>query len=838
MCAGGCAVIDSIVAIGFEEPDLLLIGRSYPSHRCIGFNTLPVEPMTDDRSLILISVGDSGIPMSVARSYLRDIPPEIPVIAVVKDPHLETELARGLERHIDFLRFPLTEVGLSHRIETYRKLAALRQNAETTHQEAVFFRAIYEQSPIGIILSQDGTIPVRGKDPDPYLMINPKSEEITGWDRHTLAELGWKRITHPQDLSHDVAHLERLMRGEIKDYEIDKRFVKPDGSHVWTRIFVTQIFTSESEEPYQLCLILDISNHKRLELDLIESVRSREILFSNLPGMAYRCSNDEHWTMRFISNGCYSVTGYSTEALLNNRSITFEEVIAPEYRQKVRDEWEKVIPLNEPFHYEFEIITSSGERRWVMEAGQAVYDEQGEAVFLEGIILDISRRKQYEHQLIHFSEYDQVTQLPNRKALEQKLEKEARLPSHPKRALIAFDLHSVQMLNSVYGFDYCQEVTESLVEAFALASDERHELFIFNVNSFVFFVKDYRDRDGLLSFCSAVAERIEPILTRERISYGVGAVELDAYDGQDIPKIERNLLVSSEKRRTSGKNRLSVCFFDDSLIASIEREQTIIQELSQIIEGEGEERYQLHFQPICNLSTGTLSGFEALSRFTSSVYGSIPPAEFIPIAERTRLIIPLGDLIIRNALRFLVRAGEDGHEDMHVAVNISPLQLFDTGFVQRIDKLVRSSGVRPQQVVLEITESVFINGYQEVNEIFRQLKALGFALALDDFGTGYSSFSREQELNVNYIKLDQYFTQRLLSIDQDRSVLADLISMVHRSGHIVIAEGVEHESQREYLRRYDCDLAQGFLFSKPLPEQEALDLVCERRCTHRDRRLP
>ena len=249
--------------------------------------------------------------------------------------------------------------------------------------------------------------------------------------------------------------------------EIDKRFVKPDGSHVWTRIFVTQIFTSQSEKPYQLCLIFDISNRKRLELDLIESDRSKAILFSNLPGMAYRCSNDRHWTMRFISNGCYTVTGYSIDALLNNRSISFEDIIAPEYRKELRRKWKRAVGVNEPFHAEYEIITSGGDRRWVMEAGQAIYDETGEAVFLEGIILDISQRKQYEHQLIHLSEYDQMTQLPNRKALEQKLEEESCLSINSKRALIAFDLHSVQMLNTVYGFDYCQEVTQRLVEDFS-----------------------------------------------------------------------------------------------------------------------------------------------------------------------------------------------------------------------------------------------------------------------------------------------------------------------------------------------------------------------------------
>lgn len=833
MCAGGCAVTDTIVAIGFDEEQLLPVRRSVSQCRCIPAEDLSEVPINDSLFLILISVGDHGVPLDSARQWMRDFSADIPVIAVVTDPHMETELARGLERDIDFLRFPLTEVGLSHRIETYRKLAALRQDVETTHQEAVLFRAIYEQSPIGIILSQDGTIPVGGTESD--FMINPKSEEITGWNKQKLAELGWKRITHPQDLSLDVAHLDRLMRGEIEAYEIDKRFVKPDGSHVWTRIFVTQIFTSQSEKPYQLCLIFDISNRKRLELDLIESDRSKAILFSNLPGMAYRCSNDRHWTMRFISNGCYTVTGYSIDALLNNRSISFEDIIAPEYRKELRRKWKRAVGVNEPFHAEYEIITSGGDRRWVMEAGQAIYDETGEAVFLEGIILDISQRKQYEHQLIHLSEYDQMTQLPNRKALEQKLEEESCLSINSKRALIAFDLHSVQMLNTVYGFDYCQEVTQRLVEDFSSLCDEQHMLFIFNVSSFVFFVKDYRSRDELKSFCSTVTERIEPILTRERISYGIGAVELEEFEAQDIPKIERNLLVASEKGRNSIEHSVRVCFFDDSLIAGIEREQSIIQELSQIIEGEGEERYQLHFQPIWDMNSGMLSGFEALSRFTSRIYGSISPAEFIPIAERTRLIISLGDLIMRKALRFLARTAEHSHEDIHVAVNISSLQLFDAGFVERLEELVTGTGVRPQQVVLEITESVFINEYQEVNAIFRRLQDLGFALALDDFGTGYSSFSREQELNVDYIKLDQYFTQRLLSIGEERSVLADLISMVHRSGHTVIAEGVEYESQKEYLRRHDCDMAQGYLFSRPLPEQEALALVAGRRCEYRDR---
>ena len=202
--------------------------------------------------------------------------------------------------------------------------------------------------------------------------------------------------------------------------------------------------------------------------------------------------------------------------------------------------------------------------------------------------------------------------------------------------------------------------------------------------------------------------------------------------------------------------------------------------------------------------------------------GLVPPLEFIPIAEKSKLIVPLGYQIIHKALQFLKRMKENGYPEVAVSINISAIQLFKIGFVQKIKQMLHEMQADPEKVVLEITESVFASNYQEMNSILGQLKAHGIKIALDDFGTGYSSLARERELNINCLKIDKFFIDKLMTIEPEKTITGDIISIGHKLGHYLVAEGVEHEKQRQYLKERHCDKIQGYLISKPLSEEDAL----------------
>lgn len=268
-----------------------------------------------------------------------------------------------------------------------------------------------------------------------------------------------------------------------------------------------------------------------------------------------------------------------------------------------------------------------------------------------------------------------------------------------------------------------------------------------------------------------------------------------------------------------------ICFFDEGMSEQIIREETIGKELSEIAAGIRPERLTLQYQPILDLVSGEIDGFEALARLNSDAYGRIPPDEFIPVAEKTRLILPLGDMILSQALDFLNKMKGEGKPGIVLSVNVSALQFLRSEFTKNVLSLINKKGVEPTHVILEITESVFTNNYDNLNRVFAQLQAKGIRIAIDDFGTGYSSLARERELNVNCLKIDKFFTDKLLLSKPEETLSGDIISMGHKLGHCVIAEGVEYPAQLEYLRENGCDKAQGFYISKPLDEGEAVSFL-------------
>lgn len=255
------------------------------------------------------------------------------------------------------------------------------------------------------------------------------------------------------------------------------------------------------------------------------------------------------------------------------------------------------------------------------------------------------------------------------------------------------------------------------------------------------------------------------------------------------------------------------------------REKDIQHELSLIEADESNGGLYLQYQPILDLKSNQICCFEALARVKSDKLGLISPLEFIPIAEKTKLIIPIGQKVIGQAFQFLKRLKENGFGEISVSINVSAIQLLRNDFNKILFDLITEMGISPANVGLEITESMFADNYQDINRILGELKDSGIHIALDDFGTGYSSLARERELNVSSLKIDKYFIDKLVFIKDEGAITGDIISMAHKLGHFVVAEGVEHEKQRQYLEKYKCDKIQGYLFSKPLDEEDAIELL-------------
>ncbi|MGB3911825.1 MAG: PAS domain S-box protein, partial [Thermacetogeniaceae bacterium] len=344
---------------------------------------------------------------------------------------------------VDYIRKPVQMESLKARIAVHVELIKAQHAMEQKlHEQGITFDVIFNQAPIGIAICYNAqpATPETNK----VCRINPMFEQITGRKKEELIKLGWAAITHPDDLKEELKSYEKLQSGEISGYRMDKRLIRPDGSIVWVHLIKSKLALNNDQQYNSICLIQDITERKMMEKALIESERSKSVLLSHLPGLAYRCKHDREWTMEYISHGCMKLTGYAPESLLNNRDLSYNDLIAPEYRELVRKEWKRILAQRLPFKYEYEIITANGERKWVLEVGEGVYDNSGEVEALEGIIIDISDRKAMEDILKYNQEHDRSTGLYNLNYLFNLLTSDADKKTAEKRALVGLNLSAAR----------------------------------------------------------------------------------------------------------------------------------------------------------------------------------------------------------------------------------------------------------------------------------------------------------------------------------------------------------------------------------------------------------
>jgi EAL domain-containing protein (putative c-di-GMP-specific phosphodiesterase class I) len=245
------------------------------------------------------------------------------------------------------------------------------------------------------------------------------------------------------------------------------------------------------------------------------------------------------------------------------------------------------------------------------------------------------------------------------------------------------------------------------------------------------------------------------------------------------------------------------------------------------------QEFEVYYQPQVDLASGRVIGAEALIRWRHPEMGLIPPGRFIPLAEETGLIVPIGLWVLHTACEQIMRwerAGLRGLEDFRIAVNLSARQFAQPDLVQSIAHVLRNSGLAPARLEIELTEGLVMTDVENAIDTLHELKSLGVQLSIDDFGTGYSSLSYLQRFPIDVLKIDQSFVRDITGSSDDATIVHTIISMAHNLHLRVIAEGVETEAQLAYLRKHECDEMQGYYFSHPLPIQQMEDLLQSGKC--------
>jgi EAL domain-containing protein (putative c-di-GMP-specific phosphodiesterase class I) len=291
-------------------------------------------------------------------------------------------------------------------------------------------------------------------------------------------------------------------------------------------------------------------------------------------------------------------------------------------------------------------------------------------------------------------------------------------------------------------------------------------------------------------------------------------------NGMTMEELLKNARVAMRKAKEEGKNRIS---HYNGIMHEAAIERMIIE--NQLRTALRNRQFELYYQPQLDILNNRISGFEALLRWNNPVLGFVTPMKFISIAEETNLIIPIGEWVIRNASMFLKRLNQQGFSDLSISINVSMLQILQDNFVDMVLGIFDEVGVDPRSFEIEITESVLMETFEIISPKLECLHKKGVRIALDDFGKGYSSLNYLRFLPISTLKIDKSFIDTIFS-DKKNETLTNLIVKIGRSMKLsVVAEGVENQKQMDYLVKHRCDRVQGFLYSRPLPEREAMKKI-------------
>ncbi len=443
---------------------------------------------------------------------------------------------------------------------------------------------------------------------------------------------------------------------------------------------------------------------------------------------------------------------------------------------------------------------------------------------------EVSRTKELEEQINHNALHDRLTGLPNRALLldhlSMALKRAKRNPGY-SFALIYIDIDRFNMFNESLGHVAGDHLLMAIANRLYGQVRDVDTLSRFGGDEFVLLLDDCCGEEEAIRVAERITEEMARAFRIRRrevyLNLSLGIV-VGSGDYNNAGEVLRDADTVLHRAKTRGGNSYEL--FSAAMRALARKRLRLEMDLRKAV---AENSLELHYQPIVSLASGEIKGFEALARWRHEELGMVSPMEFIPVAEETGLIIPLGSWVLRKAAEKLaaMQRNHPGFEGATMSVNISGAQFMRPGFVDEVDHLLRSTGAEPGRLTLELTESVIMSDAERAVEVISQLRDRGLRVVIDDFGTGYSSLSYLQRFPVHSLKVDRSFVLNMDGAFENKEIVKTIIKMAHSLGLEVVAEGVEQHSHMTALANLRCESGQGFLFSKPLAESELDRLVAD-----------
>ncbi|MEA2460728.1 MAG: hypothetical protein QOH90_905 [Actinomycetota bacterium] len=503
----------------------------------------------------------------------------------------------------------------------------------------------------------------------------------------------------------------------------------------------------------------------------------------------------------------------------------FLELIHPDDRARVSAVVESAAVVDGTLEYESRVVRGDGEERIVHALGGVTTDATGAAQRMIGTCQDITERKALEQEVEHQAFHDALTGLANRALFLNRVEHALALSERNRSQLtvLFIDLDGFKAVNDTLGHSAGDELLRKV--ASQLSGSLRPADTIARIGGDEFAI--LLEGSGLDAATSVVrrlqadSEKVVILGDRElTVRSSIGIVQAQGHASAE--ELLRDADTAMYAAKNKKEDRGSHAVFEPGMRDSIVRRLELKTELARAI---ANSELVLHFQPLVDLPTQTIGGFEALVRWEHATRGLIPPFDFIPLAEETGLIVPLGEWVLREATMRAKQLQEETGRPLYMAINLSARQLLQTDVVGSVSKALLESKMDPADIVLEITETSLMEDAQAGERVLHELRELGVRIAIDDFGTGYSSLSYLKQFPIDILKIDRTFVSSITEGPEESALAEALIHLSRILSLDTVAEGIEREGQEATLRRLGCRLGQGYLYARPLSPEQAGELL-------------
>jgi len=680
---------------------------------------------------------------------------------------------------------------------TDRKLAenALRESEER-------YRLLVERMREGLVQADNAGV---------LQFVNDRFCEMVGYAREELVGLlGETLLPYPEDVALMREKIELRMRHVADQYEIRVR--RKDGTVIWLEIGGAPVVDAVGNVIGSIGVHNDVTERRMAEEALRESEARYRLMAENSTDMISRTSNKG--IILYASDASRRLLGFEPSELVGH---SFYDFIFDADREEVRY-LSSLIHESGPTTFAYRVEKKDGSLVWFETTSRSVRDVlTGKIREIVGVSRDVTERKHVEEQIEYQAYHDALTGLPNRRLFRDRLTvalAHARRMKHPL-AVMFLDLDRFKVVNDTLGHSMGDELLRAIGARLQASMREEDSVARMGGDEFTILLADLKSTDAAAKIAQKVLDTVAHPLQIEGtelfITTSIG-IALFPNDGDTAEALLANADHAMYRAKDAGRS--SYQMFTPAMNSRALERLALENDLRHALE-RGE--LELHYQPQISIATGRVMGVEALLRWHRPGHGIVGPKEFIPIAEETRLIVPIGEWVLREACRQAMVWQSDRESGFRMAVNLSPRQFQHSDLPHVIASALESSGLAPHDLELEITESLAMQNTTRTIATLQKLREMGVQIAIDDFGTGHSSLNYLRSFPIDSVKIDQEFVQEIEESAADRAIVSAVIGMARGLRLRVTAEGVETERQLQFLREQGCEEVQGFLFGEPVP---------------------